>query len=73
MAAVVLDVVLSGAARSCSPARTSTTHHDKIDGWDAGIENRAGGAEARPAAGDPYSMFWPKSKHSSRENSILID
>ena len=36
MAAVMLEVVLS-------PARASTTCHDKIDGWDAGIEKHVGG------------------------------
>ena len=30
-------------SRSCSPARASTTCHDKIDGWDAGIEKHVGG------------------------------
>ena len=35
-------------SRSASPTRTYATRHDKIDGWDVGIEKHVGGASLVP-------------------------
>jgi hypothetical protein len=37
-------------SRSCSPARASTTCHDKIDGWDAGVEKHVGDTPLVPSS-----------------------
>ena len=38
------------SSRSCSPTRASTTCHDKIDGWDTGIEKHIGGTPLAPSS-----------------------